>query len=123
MRFKTIHDDSFRILVLDEPSTIFTDRDATDIIGAAFGSAAVIIPKENLDSRFWELRSGMAGEFLQKFVNYNIKLAIVGDFSQITSKSLRDFIYESNKGPHIFFCPSTEEALKALGCTGIQTAE
>jgi hypothetical protein len=43
-----------------------------------------------------------------------MKVAIVGDFSVYTSKSLRDFIYESNKGKCIFFLNSEEQALEKL---------
>jgi hypothetical protein len=56
----------------------------------------------------------MAGEILQKFSNYRVKLAIVGDFSKYSSKSLADFIYESNKGKHINFVATKTEALKVL---------
>ena len=43
-----------------------------------------------------------------------MKLAIVGDFSGYTSKPLRDFIYESNNGSHVFFVATVEEALEKL---------
>lgn len=43
-----------------------------------------------------------------------MKLAIVGDFSGYTSKSLRDFIHESNNGRDIFFASSEEEAVRML---------
>ena len=57
------------------------------------------------------LRTGLAGEVLQKFINYHVKVAIVGDYSQYTSKSLRAFIYESNRGNDIYFLSSVEEAV------------
>ena len=44
------------------------------------------------------------GEVLQKFVNYQTKVAIYGDYTKYTSKPLKDFMYESNKGNNIFFC-------------------
>jgi len=51
---------------------------------------------------------------LQKFSTYRVRLAIIGDFSKYTSKSLRDFIYESNKGKHICFVANTEDAIQML---------
>ncbi|MPN59604.1 hypothetical protein SDC9_207325 [bioreactor metagenome] len=51
---------------------------------------------------------------MQKFINYHMKIAIVGDFSMYSSKSLREFIYESNKGRDIFFLPSEKEAIEKL---------
>ena len=60
------------------------------------------------------LSKGLAGEILQKFINYQIKFAIIGDYSKYTSKPLKDFIYESNKGKDIFFVASEDEAIKML---------
>jgi len=42
------------------------------------------------------------GEVLQKFVNYQTKVAIYGDYTKYTSKPIKDFMYESNKGYNIF---------------------
>ena len=72
---------------------------------------AMVLAKECLDESFFRLSSGLAGEVLQKFVNYQMRLSIVGDFSRYTSKPLRDFIYESNQGTQIGFWPTEEEAL------------
>jgi hypothetical protein len=74
----------------------------------------LILPKTALAERFFVLSSGLAGDILQKFVNYQFKVAIVGDFSGYTSKPLRDFMYESNNGKHVFFVSSVEEALEKL---------
>ncbi|MBQ9463535.1 MAG: DUF4180 domain-containing protein, partial [Bacteroidales bacterium] len=40
--------------------------------------------------------------------------AVFGDFSQYTSKPLRDFIYESNKGCHFGFLDSENDAVEWL---------
>jgi len=47
---------------------------------------------------------------LQKFSTYNGRLAIIGDFSKYDSKSLKDFIFESNKGRRVNFVGTTDEA-------------
>lgn len=74
----------------------------------------IMIPKSCVAEDFFVLSTGIAGEILQKFVNYHCKLAIIGDFSGYTSKPLRCFIYESNKGNHIFFVDTVEEAMEKL---------
>lgn len=74
----------------------------------------IVIHQENMDEAFFDLRSGLAGEILQKAVNYRIRLAIVGDYSRYESKSLRDFIYESNQSNKIVFVGTVDEALKRL---------
>ena len=74
----------------------------------------IIIREKNITSDFFDLKTGLAGEILQKFSNYRVQLAIIGDFSKYNSKSLEDFIYESNKGRQINFLTSKTEALKIL---------
>jgi hypothetical protein len=100
-----------------EAAEIHTVQDALDLIAAAHyenGCERLALGKELLDEAFFELRSGLAGAMLQKFVQYQMKLAIVGDFSRYDSKALKDFIYESNQGTHVFFAASEEEALARL---------
>ncbi len=88
--------------------------DAVDLLGNAdyLGASHILIQKSNLDPAFFELRTGIAGEILQKFSNYRKKLAIIGNFTDISSKSLSDFIRESNRSGSILFVNSKEEALE-----------
>jgi hypothetical protein len=51
---------------------------------------------------------------LQKFTQYYFQVAIVGDFSQVTSKALNAFIYERNRGNQVFFLPTLEAALEKM---------
>jgi len=66
---------------------------------------------ERLDPAFFQLRTGLAGEILQKFVNYRVRLAILGDFTQpaADSTALRDLIRESNSGRTTWFLPDVAE--------------
>lgn len=63
---------------------------------------------------FFILSKGLAGEILQKFINYQVKFAIYGDYSKYVSKPLKDFIYESNNGKDIFFVENKDVAIKML---------
>jgi hypothetical protein len=74
----------------------------------------IIVHQQNIHEIFFELRSGLAGEMLQKVVNYRLRLAIVGDFSIYESKSLKAFITESNRSNTIVFVKTIEEALSKL---------
>lgn len=74
----------------------------------------MIIHKSLLSESFFDLKTRLAGEILQKFINYRKKVAIVGDFSVYSSQSLKDFIYESNNGNHIFFLPTEQQAIEKL---------
>lgn len=74
----------------------------------------IALNKEAITDDFFILSKGIAGEILQKFINYQIKFAVYGDYSKYTSKPLKDFIYESNNGKDIFFVKDTDEAVKML---------
>lgn len=102
-----------RILLCDADGPVLsTGRDATDIIGDAYGSdvVAIVLPAARLSDAFFDLSTRLAGEFVQKFVNYGLALAIVGDISAhlAASTALRDFVYESNRGRHLWFVDDLE---------------
>lgn len=104
-------------IVRSEEPVIHTVQDALDLIATVqyeSGAERMVLGADLLNGAFFELRSGFAGEILQKFVQYQMKLGIVGDFSVYSSKALRDFIYESNQGRHICFAASEEEAMARL---------
>ena len=108
-------------LVRGEEIMITDGASAVELLASAryeTGCSAVILHKEQLDESFFRLSTGLAGEVLQKFVNYQMKLAIVGDFGRYTSKPLQDFIRESNEGRQICFQPSEEAALAWLERAG-----
>jgi len=72
------------------------------------------LSKELVEDKFFILTSGLAGEILQKFINYQFRIAIYDDYSKYTSKPLKDFIYESNNGHDIFFTDSLQIAIEKL---------
>lgn len=74
----------------------------------------ITLNKEAITKDFFILSKGLAGEILQKFINYQIKFAIYGDYCKYTSQPLEDFIYESNNGKDIFFVENETEAIKKL---------
>ena len=94
--------------VIDNPSAAM---DLLATVHYEVGCNQMILHKGCLSEDFFRLSTGLAGEILQKFANYRMRLVIVGDFSGYTSKPLQDFIRESNHGRMIGFCQSDEEAL------------
>jgi hypothetical protein len=108
--------------ILDLPTEgplLRTGQDANDLIGEAKSAEAslVVVPITRLDPIFFELRTGIAGEMVQKFVTYQVAVAIVGDTSPLESesKSLRDFIYESNQRGSVWFLADKEKLRARLG--------
>jgi len=105
------------IAELADPDIIIsTIQDAVDLLGESYfsGCSSIIIREENLHPDFFRLHTNLAGDILQKFSNYQMKLAVVGDFSKYKSKSLQEFIGESNRGNRIFFVGDLEEAVSML---------
>ena len=102
--------------VISDETIISTVEDGLDLLGNLYyqGFDGIVLYENNVTPDFFDLKNGIAGEILQKFSTYRVKLAIVGDFSKYSSKSLTDFIYESNRGKHINFVNSTTEAIKIL---------
>lgn len=105
------------VAVIDVSERIANVQEILDLMATAQymgSSGAMVVFKESLGEDFFDLKTRFAGEVLQKFSNYRVQLAIVGDFSMYTSKALRDFMYECNKGSLVFFKNSLDEALDAL---------
>ncbi|MFC4018844.1 DUF4180 domain-containing protein [Micromonospora sp. GCM10011542] len=101
-----------RVLVCDPAGPpVATEQDALDLVGAAFlGVEVVAVPASRLDERFFSLGTRFAGEVMQKFVNYRLRLAVVGDISAhlAASSALRALVQESNRAEHIWFVPDLD---------------
>jgi hypothetical protein len=96
-----------------EGAKLGSDRDATDLLGECFGTGAmmVVIPAARLSDELFALRTGLAGGFIQKFVNYERRLTIVGDVSHWigASPAFRDFVSEANRGSQLWFVADRAE--------------
>ena len=118
MQTQLIHQNGLPIAVVTSETVLIEDASsALDLLANVRYETdcdRMAIEKSAVSEAFFKLSTGLAGEVLQKFINYRMKLAIVGDFSGYTSKPLKDFIYESNSGRDIFFVATQEEALKKL---------
>ncbi|MGN9808207.1 DUF4180 domain-containing protein [Micromonospora sp. BQ11] len=101
-----------RVLVCDpDGPPIVTEQDALDLIGSAFlGVEVVAVPASRLDPRFFSLGTRFAGDVMQKFVNYRLRLVVVGDIAAhlAASSALRALVQESNRGGHVWFVPDLD---------------
>jgi len=97
-------------------SPIKTVQDALDLLANADyqGAKKIMIKREHLHIDFYDLQTKLAGEIMQKAVNYYKYIAIVGDFSDLRKKSWLDFMFESNKNGQIYFAETTDEAVRHL---------
>ncbi|WP_265130467.1 DUF4180 domain-containing protein [Chryseobacterium oranimense] len=102
--------------IISDQIVIQSVQDGLDLLGDLYyqGFDKLIIYEKNLTPEFFDLKTKIAGDILQKFSNYRVSLAIVGHFGKYESKSIRDFIFESNKTKHINFTETLEDALNRI---------
>ncbi|MGE5499972.1 MAG: DUF4180 domain-containing protein [Syntrophothermus sp.] len=100
--------------IISDELIINSVQDALDLMvqEECHNSEIFILHEKNICPDFFNLRTGLAGEILQKFINYNKKLAVIGEFSKYNSNSLRAFIIECNRGRQFFFNSNAEEAIE-----------
>ena len=118
MTITTIKKNGIICAIVNSNDTVITDaQSALDVLMTAkydVGTKNIVISKKLIAEDFFILSSGLAGEVLQKYINYGGRIAIYGDYSHYTSKPLHDFIYEINKGKDVFFVRTQEEAVDML---------
>ncbi|MFF5703092.1 DUF4180 domain-containing protein [Streptomyces sp. NPDC012794] len=113
----TIHD--VPVLLCDpEGERIGGERDVLDLVGNAAwqGARWVVVPAGRFDEAFFRLSTRIAGDIVQKFVNYRVGLVVLGDISRHTdtSTALRDFVRECNRGGQTWFLTDLEELRERL---------
>ncbi|MFB0919719.1 MAG: DUF4180 domain-containing protein [Oscillospiraceae bacterium] len=118
MKLELVGQNNCIALVVSDECVITDGQSVLDLIATVSyetNADRLILDKSAITEDFFKLSTGVAGEVLQKCVNYHVKMAIVGDFSRYTSKPLKDFIYESNRGKDFFFVGTVDEAAERLG--------
>ena len=115
LRIHEVNDTKIAELVSDD-LLIKTTQDALDLMVDVYyqDMGRMILHEKNVTPEFFDLQNGIAGDILQKFSNYRMRLAIVGTIEDYTKKSVTDFIFESNKLRQINFVGSVEVALERL---------
>ncbi|TCC92145.1 DUF4180 domain-containing protein [Pedobacter frigiditerrae] len=117
MNIETHHIHNIKIAeVIAEDIIINSAEDGLDLLGNLYYQDfdKIVIHEKNITPEFFDLKTGIAGEILQKFSNYRVRLAIIGDFEKYQSKSIKDFIFESNNSRQINFVHSLSSALDKL---------
>ena len=107
-----IHDVSVLVCESDGEK-LKSERDALDLIGEAMqqGAELVVVPVERLEGDFFQLKTRLAGQIVQKFVMYRRRLVILGDITgyEAQSHAFKDFVYEANRGNHMWFLTTLQE--------------
>jgi predicted nucleotidyltransferase len=74
------------------------------------GIYTILFQTNTLSEDFFNLKTGLAGMALQKFINYNVKVAVILEEVERLNERFKEMIMESNKGNHFRTFRNTEEA-------------
>jgi hypothetical protein len=90
-------------------------RDSTAMLAdlSSRGIKDLILHEKNLAPEFFDLKTGVAEQVLQKCADGKIRVAIVGDFQKRKSRDMAAFM-ESNKGNQVGFVATMESAINRL---------
>lgn len=117
MELKILEEKNHKIAEINSDETVIkTPQDALDIMADAsyYEVRSLILREKNLVPEFFDLRTRLAGEILQKFSNYRFQMAIIGEFKKYKSESLKAFIRESNQGKQVFFVSDRDTAIAKI---------
>ncbi|MEI1279839.1 DUF4180 domain-containing protein [Leptospira venezuelensis] len=114
MKIEEIDTEKGSISFLTDNDYIIQDNDSFFDLLYSAKSDTIVIYSSHLSERFFDLKTGFAGEIFQKITNYQKRFIIIGDYSNISSKSFKDLIYESNKNGKVIFAETLEEAIRML---------
>ncbi|MDH0171325.1 DUF4180 domain-containing protein [Stenotrophomonas sp. GD04145] len=93
---------TIRLLRIEPQGPTLDANGLRDLVGDALGHQAewIAIPVQRLSPDFFDLRSGVAGQWVQMLVNYRLRFAVLGDVSahRARSESLDAWITECNRG-------------------------
>ncbi|MGG5358788.1 MULTISPECIES: DUF4180 domain-containing protein [unclassified Enterococcus] len=111
-----------KVIIIEADTVLIKDsQSALDLLlslAYEYQTNKIILLKSVITEDFFELRTKIAGDILQKCTNYHIELAVAGDYSSYTSKALKEFIYESNQSGVCFFVDTPEKGLDLLTKSG-----
>jgi hypothetical protein len=101
------------LLCAADGTKLGSGHDAVELIGAALQHRVdvVVVPAARSTTGSSRWAPGVAGAIVQKFVNYRLQLAIVGDITLHLngSSALHDFVRESNRGRQLWFVTDTAQ--------------
>jgi len=88
------------------------EQDALDIIGNCGYNDTnnLLLHPENVHEDFFNLKSGLAGAVLQKFVNYQMRLAAYFTEQQMEHIRFQELVKETNRSSHFRVFSNKQDA-------------
>lgn len=84
--------------------------DIGSALASGMESGGLLLDESQLGSRFFDLRTGLAGEVFQKFTNYRVRLAIVVAEPRAYGSRIGELVHEHRQHNAVRFFGSAREA-------------
>lgn len=117
MKFKTREINGKKYIeLISTTKPIREENDALDLIALSWenDTKAFMIDHLALSEDFFKLKTKIAGNIIQKFINYGVKAAVIVPAESILKGRFKEMATEINKGNHFRLYESREEAEKWL---------
>lgn len=99
------------VIAGDAGISITKMSEVSDAVGACMGRAGLVLTERDLGEDFFNLRTGLAGELFQKFINYRLKLAIVVADPNAYGERFSELAFEHRSHPTVRFVRSIADAI------------
>ncbi len=111
---------NIQFIDLSENDLVITcESDLNDLMGLCYEYNAnyLLLTDLNLAPDFFDLKTGLAGAALQKFANYQVKVAVIFSTNTDHNPRFRELEYELNRNQQIRFFKDREKAEAWLTAT------
>ena len=104
------------VTCMQREEMIHSPGDFLDMLawGGEHDTNRILLQEEHFARAFYDLKTGFAGEVLQKLSNYGCRLAIAGSFTTVRSERFRELMREANKGGQLRFASTEQDAVDWL---------
>lgn len=110
------------ITIASEHGLVIHDKtQVADAISLCFGADGLLLTEDDVGRDFFCLESGLAGELLQKLVNYRIKTAFVCPHPGAHGQRFSELALEHSTHSHVRFFRAPQEAYDWL-CAGARAS-
>ena len=89
---------------------IRSSKDVANALNATLGTPGLLLVEEELGPEFFDLRTGLAGELFQKFINYKQRIALVIARPEKYGERFAELAREHRTHNMIRFFSTVEEA-------------
>lgn len=117
MNYKVIEKGTAKYIeVISAQSPLSSEQDAVDLIALCKENDLdlLLLHSQALSEDFFKLRTGVAGQMIQKWITYHLKTAAVIPNELVNQGRFKEMALETNKSNHFRIFETRDEAEKWL---------